>query len=581
MSTLTAVIDQLQYNKEATEDTTEAVSQLSKSIEKFILKNDRDNLDELEQSREFGLPSMPGPMADTSVDGQPKGSMFGGLLRSLGVAGMFQGILRMLSPILAPITAMFTFLKNPKFIKALGIFGLMYEIFKDIGENETLQNTLKTINELWTNSMLPALRAIGDSVLSLVNSIDTTTEFASLTDWWNNVRKTVQDFVAVTLEDIVVAIDGVLTGIKTTLEGDWLTGITTIVNSLTTGIMNIVDNAITSILKLFGVDFGTDGTFLGYLDRKWSELTTAIQIKWDAAKTAISNGWNTTVDAVAGTWNKVTTTISNGWDTIVNTINESWNTVTTTISNGWDTIVNTINESWDSVTTAISNGWERVTDFFTISIPIKFALVKLELQRIATGIYDSVVDAANSMINVITVDIPNKIIQVKTSITEKANQIYDSILTKVTSLVTSIVDLIPSAEAIKRNLVQTIALLPGGEGLLDLLGVEYQKAPKPINTEDDFFDSEMRNNKGMSFNPMAYTGAQPFGTAYTSNPQQKFAELMEFRQPPGTIAAPVVIQDNSVKSSGGNTTVTNQIDLPVQSHDASWYQRRSNTGLGF
>jgi hypothetical protein len=45
--------------------------------------------------------------------------------------------------------------------------------------------------------------------------------------------------------------------------------------------------------------------------------------------------------------------------------------------------------------------------------------------------------------------------------------------------------------------------------------------------------------------------------------------------------SPVVIQDNSVKSSGGNTTVTNQIDLPVQSHDASWYQRRSNTGLGF
>ena len=44
--------------------------------------------------------------------------------------------------------------------------------------------------------------------------------------------------------------------------------------------------------------------------------------------------------------------------------------------------------------------------------------------------------------------------------------------------------------------------------------------------------------------------------------------------------SPVVIQDNSVKSSGGNTSVTNQIDSPVQSHDASWYQRRLSMGLG-
>jgi len=44
--------------------------------------------------------------------------------------------------------------------------------------------------------------------------------------------------------------------------------------------------------------------------------------------------------------------------------------------------------------------------------------------------------------------------------------------------------------------------------------------------------------------------------------------------------SPVIIQDQSVRSTGGNTNVTNQIDTPIQSFDASWYQRRAAMGLG-
>jgi len=47
-----------------------------------------------------------------------------------------------------------------------------------------------------------------------------------------------------------------------------------------------------------------------------------------------------------------------------------------------------------------------------------------------------------------------------------------------------------------------------------------------------------------------------------------------------SMPAPVIIQDQSVRQGGSNTTVTNQIDTPIQSFDASWYQRRAAMGLG-
>lgn len=43
---------------------------------------------------------------------------------------------------------------------------------------------------------------------------------------------------------------------------------------------------------------------------------------------------------------------------------------------------------------------------------------------------------------------------------------------------------------------------------------------------------------------------------------------------------PVIIQDQSVRQGGNQTNVTNQINTPVQSFDASWYQRRATMGLG-
>jgi hypothetical protein len=48
------------------------------------------------------------------------------------------------------------------------------------------------------------------------------------------------------------------------------------------------------------------------------------------------------------------------------------------------------------------------------------------------------------------------------------------------------------------------------------------------------------------------------------------------------MSAPVIIQDNSVKSGGSsNSTTINSMSMPTESHDASWYQRRATIGVGF
>lgn len=46
-------------------------------------------------------------------------------------------------------------------------------------------------------------------------------------------------------------------------------------------------------------------------------------------------------------------------------------------------------------------------------------------------------------------------------------------------------------------------------------------------------------------------------------------------------AAPVIVQDNSVKSGGSSSTTINQMNIPVETHDTSWYQRRAAMGRGF
>jgi hypothetical protein len=144
MSTLTEVTEQLEENKEATDDTTDAVSKLTNSIDQFILNIERSQFDKLEDISESsgGLRSRTESGSGTKADEQTGGGMLGGLLKALGITGLFAGITRSLAPILAPIAALYTLLKGPKLLKTLGIFGLMYEIFKDIGENEALQNTL-------------------------------------------------------------------------------------------------------------------------------------------------------------------------------------------------------------------------------------------------------------------------------------------------------------------------------------------------------------------------------------------------------------------------------------------------------
>jgi hypothetical protein len=171
------------------------------------------------------------------------------------------------------------------------VVGLLYSVFRDIGENENFRNTIESIKNVWNDSILPIFERLKDTVNNLLGTGSFTESLSLFREKWDHFRKTFQDFVLFTVEDIFQAIGGIFDGIGMLLNGEWKEGISKIVNSVLIGIQNIADNAITGILRLFGVDFGEDGSFLGWLDNKWSGLLDNIYNIWENFTTSIGEQW--------------------------------------------------------------------------------------------------------------------------------------------------------------------------------------------------------------------------------------------------------------------------------------------------
>lgn len=96
----------------------------------------------------------------------------------------------------------------------------------------------------------------------------------------------------------------------------------------------------------------------------------------------------------------------------------------------------------------------------------------------------------------------------------------------------------------------------------------------------NFFTKIGENIKG------AFSAEEPV-SPYASMSQADYLKLSSegfsgSTAPGYSIPAPVIIQDNSVKSGGSsNSTTINSMSMAPESHDAAWYQRRAAIGKGF
>lgn len=301
MSSLSEVVDQLKHNREASEDTTIAIEELNQSIQGYIEGIGRESFGEAEQAYESGrgLPATKTDSSGTSKTGKKGGllgRMFGPLFSLFSLTGPFAGIL-------APITRLAAlFATGLRAVPLLGAIFLIYDIFKDIGENENFKATMDSIKTTWNEKILPIFDKIKQTLTDIGDNKNFGETFDKIKQFFVDFKTNVQDIALGTLDIFTTTIGDILTGVDELLNGEFLTGFKTIATSLFEGVVNLADLLFTNILEMFGVDFGPDGTLFGFIGRKIHELTLGMKVKWVEFKNYVSGAWSDFTEGLKNLW---------------------------------------------------------------------------------------------------------------------------------------------------------------------------------------------------------------------------------------------------------------------------------------
>jgi hypothetical protein len=189
-------------------------------------------------------------------------------------------------------------IKGLKGLLKTGAIGLvlwgLYEIFKDIGENENFQNMLVKIKEIWNTKVIPAFNSIVESLTDIGNTI--ASAFGGETT--NNIRILVQDVFIAAFEDLasiigslakslsgaVEYVAGVVDVIAGVFTGDW-ERVWEGFSKVTRGTLKFFDGIIESLLTFVGADVEID-------------LFSAAQNAWRATIEWITEKVNTVVESI-------------------------------------------------------------------------------------------------------------------------------------------------------------------------------------------------------------------------------------------------------------------------------------------
>ena len=355
MTTLSDIVEQLKYNREASEDTTEAVSVLGESFKDYIEVISRQSFGESETAYEAGrgLPATkPGSDGSRRTDESTGGflsGMFKPLLALFTVTGPFG---RLLAPI-ARLSSLFKL--GLKRIPLIAGLLLIYDIFKDIGENENFKATMESIKATWNEKIVPTfdkIRKTFSDLSSKLPEFDMT--FTRIGTFFDDFKTNVQDIVLNTIDIFLTTVGDILTGVDQLLNGDFKTGFTTIGKALFNGVVNLADVLFTNVLEMFGADFGKDGSAFKFIGYRIDALTVGIEIKWME-------------------------------------------------------FTSYVKEKWNNFTTDLKNLWLFFSDPQTEgSIPATFVKIKNDTIAKGTAIYDSIMDKVNGFLDAIVNIIPSK-----------------------------------------------------------------------------------------------------------------------------------------------------------------------------
>ena len=245
MATIEQLTQQLvsvnENQNDTAKETKKEISDLSKSV-KDLLKFQKDQAkksgSDLEAEREASRGASgatPGSSSGVTAGDAAGGSIMG------GIGSMIGGVAAWAGKFLLKFKKYFGMLKRMFVIglRATGIGAviyLIYQTFKDIGENKNFQEAIVKMKESW-DSIKASFISIKDKIVgffvdengektdltkTIEDTINSITEF--LVKPLNRIKCTIQDFVSVTLSTVVKSIETIFKGLDLILSGEFGAG---------------------------------------------------------------------------------------------------------------------------------------------------------------------------------------------------------------------------------------------------------------------------------------------------------------------------------------------------------------------
>ena len=327
----------MQDQVKSQEETKNAIQSLNKTFVDYFKVLKRGKGDEEEARREKGFFSrMLGGGSSSSGATAADGSsgLLGGMV---GGGGMFGGIFRSLlgrfSFILKPLKLIARLLRFGGPIAI--VFGLMYAVFKDIGDNPQFQKILEQLKELWEKAKT-GFTNLKVFITDLASKVDLEAAITGITNWLEKLRLNLQNFVATTLANALDIVNNIIDGIGKLFEGDFKAAFDNFKN-IAKGLVNIVQSFVTSLLSTFGIDVEEEGLFA----RLWDGVKQEVKEKWNAITSTVSSFFTTIKDFFA--------------ETIPNTVVDVKNSISNKANELRDTVVNFVTDTWALIKSYIPN----------------------------------------------------------------------------------------------------------------------------------------------------------------------------------------------------------------------------------
>lgn len=225
----------------------------------------------------------------------------------------FGGII--LAPIIAPLKSLLKILRvgGPVAI----VVGLLWAVFKDIGENESFINALENVKRVWNESILPTFERISNIFNNIIKS-------DAVSSIMNNLERDIQSlqtFVVNIINNITNTIEGLFEGLNMILDGNFIEGIEKIVGSVISGLLGAINSLATTVLELFGFDFGEDGTLGGLVKRTMADFWQSFEKKWDNLVSffheTIPEAFSDALVWAKGKFDGILESIQNKWTSLV------------------------------------------------------------------------------------------------------------------------------------------------------------------------------------------------------------------------------------------------------------------------